>query len=136
MTMIEAIAQAIQARINCAYTNGPEAVWTEVLNRLERELPSGSGIDSGTKIDRMSLPDCVRFEVDFHHMDECGFYDGWTEHLITVKPSFIGRVHIHVSGKDRNGVKEYLADTFHWALTAEIPYCCTYVAAKEALDAN
>ena len=56
------------------------------------------------------------FRVDFHHMDDNGYYDGWTEHVVTVKPSLCFDIEISVSGRNRNGIKEYILDTFHHLL--------------------
>jgi hypothetical protein len=53
-------------------------------------------------------------------MNDGGFYDGWTEHTITVTPSFIGSMNIKISGRDRNQIKDYLHDVFSTALTEEI----------------
>ena len=84
---------------------------------VKEHLPRGSGVDCGTtivwsKTDRSK----ITFEVSFHHMDEHGGYDGWTEHLVIVTPEFDG-INIRVTGRDRNGIKEYLADLYHDALT-------------------
>lgn len=54
-----------------------------------------------------------------HQNCDSGMYDGWTEHKVTVTPSFSG-FDITVSGRNRNGIKEYIADMFYTALSA--PY--------------
>ncbi len=83
-------------------------------------LPSGSGIDSGTKFDLGgSLVDCLVFHVSFHHTNEHGSYDGWTEHKVRVKPAFDG-VRLTISGPDRNQVKEYLHEVYSECLTRQI----------------
>jgi hypothetical protein len=83
-------------------------------------LPSGSGIDSGTKIDLdKSHAEKIIFYFGFHHMDENGFYDGWTEHTLVVTPSFTG-INLRIGGRDRNQIKEYLYDTYDYALTCEV----------------
>lgn len=87
------------------------------LDELQSLLPSGSGFDAGTQIDlERSTPEKIVFNTSFHHMDEAGFYSGWTEHTVTVRPSFLWDFDIHVSGRDKNGIKEYIAETFHFAL--------------------
>lgn len=89
----------------------------EKLAQLQSLLPSGSGFDAGTKIDLdRSTPEKIVLNTSFHHMDEHGYYCGWTEHTVTVRPSFLWDFDIHVSGRDRNGIKEYIAETFHFAL--------------------
>ncbi len=84
----------------------------------KRYLPSGSGFDSGTQIDMSnSSADKLTFRTSFHHMDEAGCYDGWTEHVVTVKPQLLsGGIILHVSGRNRNAIKDYIADTFDHAL--------------------
>lgn len=88
------------------------------LQKLAAELPSGSGLDNGTGIDvDASRPDKIVLLTAFHHMNEDGMYDGWTEHKITVKPSFVFGLDIAISGRDRNEIKEYLAQAFDHALS-------------------
>lgn len=99
--------------------------WTEVFesheSRLEsiaRELlPSGSGIDSGTAIDReKSTENRIVLGTSFHHMTD-GMYDGWTEHEIIVTPSLVNSIDVRVTGRNRNDIKDYLSDLFADVLT-------------------
>lgn len=62
------------------------------------------------------------FDVAFHHMNESGYYDGWTGHTITVKASLSHKFTLTISGRDRNGIKEYLHDTYNSWLDEEM-YC-------------
>lgn len=95
---------------------------TARLNALVREyMPSGAGFDDGTQLVlAKSSADKLVFVTSFHHMDEHGYYDGWTAHTVTVTPSFIGRMNIEVSGRDRNRIKDYIAEVFYDALVKEI----------------
>lgn len=115
------LALAIQARKNCEQSIPPNTEWfgkwTARIRELEQLLPSGSGIDSGTTIDiGASHAEKLIMYAPFHHMNDAGYYDGWTEHTITVTPSFSG-INIRVSGRNRNDIKDYLCDTYHHALT-------------------
>jgi len=97
-------------------------IWSDHIDTLMEQMPSGSGFDSGTKIDlSASHADKLVFTTAFHHMNENGMYAGWTDHTITVTPSFSG-FNMRVSGCNRNDIKEYIGDTFHEALrqTVEI----------------
>ena len=47
----------------------------------------------------------------FHHMDENGMYDGWTNHDLIIRPDFDG-FKIKITGRDRNCVKDYLYELF------------------------
>jgi hypothetical protein len=140
------IAATLQARNNCQAAlaacprhcadQGPEgeptcstcasrADWhdryQEKLDAIAREmLPSGSGIDSGTTIDPASTPERVILRTSYHHMNDAGFYDGWTDHAVIITPSLADGYTLHVTGRDRNQIKEYLADTFTAAM--EQPY--------------
>jgi hypothetical protein len=120
----ESLASRLNASANCAKSGNTE--WQgkheEAIERIVNNfMPSGSGIDSGVKLDRERSNDSrLVFTFGYHHMAESGMYDGWTEHTLTVTPSFIGGFEMKLSGRDRNGVKEYLYDTFHAALSSEI----------------
>lgn len=115
------IASTLQAMSNCRRSGNQE--WLERhearLAELVDLLPSGSGIDCGTKIDADSCkPGKLVFTFSFHHMNESGMYDGWTDHVLTVTPSFDG-IDLRISGRDRDGIKEYLYETYYQALTEE-----------------
>ena len=89
------------------------------LDELAAELPSGSGWDNGTKLDlARSTPERLVFFGAYHHMDDGGGYDGWTEHTITVTPSLAFGIRVAVGGRNRNDIKDYLAELFQCALTA------------------
>ena len=87
---------------------------------LESSLPSGSGINSGTTVEYAG-PNKIVLSCGFHHIDEHGFYDGWTYHKIIVKPTFNGHLHVRVTGRDRNLIKEHLADIYREALESNEP---------------
>lgn len=123
-TVITLISQLVDARTRCQKTNNLEweARHTERLNALARNiLPSGSGIDKGTTIDMdRSTPDRIVLHMSFHHMDDSGFYDGWTEHTITIRPSLAFGFRLSISGRDRRDIKDYLGQTFDHVLGAEV----------------
>lgn len=120
-TLAAQIASAIQARDNCAKSDRVEwqARHESLLDYIARNvLPRGSGIDSGTTIDDASTVTRLILRTSFRHTDENGVYDGWTEHLVIVTPRFAG-IDIRITGPNRNGVKEYLADVFHDCLSSD-----------------
>jgi hypothetical protein len=85
-------------------------------------MPAGLGIDSGTTIDiAASTGDKLVFNTAFHHMDEHGSYNGWTEHRVTVRASLISEIDITIGGRDQNDIKDHLHEALHQALAAEIP---------------
>ena len=46
-------------------------------------------------------------------------YDGWTEHTVTVTPSFSG-FNMRISGRNRNDIKDHMHETFYSALHTEV----------------
>lgn len=84
-------------------------------NRVESMLeilPHGSGIDNGVKfLWDESTKDKLIFQVDFHHMDDNGYYCGWSEHKLILTPSFTG-FEMRLTGKNYRQIKEYLYDLF------------------------
>ena len=121
--LYQKIAREIDRKIRGKQQNQP--LWTdaaeEVLEDIMRnKLPSGSGIDAGTKLDDDSTPNRLIFHVPFHHLNDAGYYDGWTQHRVIVTASLSWGINIKVTGKDRNGIKEYLGDLFHEVLTQEV----------------
>ena len=94
----------------------------EEIERLVREhMPSGSGFDAGTTLNfERSTPEKLVFDTAYHHMSEHGFYCGWTDHRVTVTPSFDSGYNLRVSGRDRNDTKSYIEDTFRAALSREV----------------
>lgn len=125
MRLFEMIAQTCGARHRCL-KNGAEFAHKHdaTLDAIEADwLPSGSGIDTGTSIDRdASNDERIVLNTSYHHMNDNGFYNGWTDHKITLKPSFIDGFSIKISGRNRNFIKDYLGDLFAEALRKECSY--------------
>ena len=135
MTLANLAALALSALHNCRKRDvesdrlcgdsPPASLWESIWeSRLETELanllPSGSGFDCGTKLDiEASKPNRLVFITSFHHMDEHGGYDGWTEHKIIVTPSLVYGFELRVTGKDRNDIKDYIAEVMHGALSVK-----------------
>lgn len=120
-TVISALSGRIQAYLNCITLKNLE--WKEkhldAIMDFEKLLPSGSGFDAGTKIVLSECkPDRVVLSTQFHHMNDGGYYDGWTEHRIIVTPSFTG-TNIKVTGINRNDIKDYIAEIFSEILERE-----------------
>lgn len=131
MKLYELIAQTISARANCIMMarlkdkNEHEFIYKheETLLKIAQHLPSGSGIDSGTVIDYdASNENKIVLLIEYHHMNDCGMYDGWTAHKMILTPAFIGGFDMRITGRDRNDIKSYLADTYNHALNEEVEY--------------
>lgn len=113
---LQQLAGTIQAHKACV-ADGNKPEWAEKhldrINEMLKDLPSGSGIDAGVKLDiEKSSKDKLVFTFGFHHMDEHGGYDGWTEYLMYIKPAF-GSFNLAILGRDRNNIKDYLYDLFN-----------------------
>lgn len=122
------IANALDAYKRCTADSATAAhklYAPEHLARVEKMnhmMPSGSGFDSGTSLDiTASHAEKLVFTTSFHHMNEHGYYDGWTGHIVTVKPSFNG-FNIRISGSNRNDIKELIHQSFESALNTEIDF--------------
>ena len=91
------------------------------LKALEDMLPHGSGIDGNNCIlaDKTTNTRIV-ITTEFHHMNEVGFYDGWTDHVVNAQPSFRGHVVVTVTGRNRNDIKDHLAMEFAESLDQEL----------------
>ena len=120
------LASLLIARRNCAQSNNTE--WFErhsdtIEDLVDTYMPRGSGFDRGTKLDvDASHANKLIFNTSYHHMDEMGGYDGWTEHTITVTPSLTHRFHVRISGRNRNNIKDYMHDCIYDALTSYVTY--------------
>jgi hypothetical protein len=109
------------AALLCAVKNCQErnnTLWEDRHNTLlswmvQHAMPSGGGFDGGTMLDRArSNEDRLVFVTSFHHMNEDGFYDGWTEHEIFVTPSLLHGFDLRITGKNKREIKDYIAESF------------------------
>lgn len=118
------LASLLAARENCKASGNGE--WlekrTDAIEALVKAwMPSGSGVDNGTVMDMdASTPNRLVFTFGYHHMNDGGYYDGWTEHTCVVTPSLAYGMDVRITGRDRNGVKEYLGDVFQHALEQKV----------------
>jgi len=110
------------------YKRGIEsgAPWADMAEDKIREfcrdyLPSGSGFDSGCYVEiEESRRDKIVIRCDFHHMNDSGFYDGWTTHRAIVTPCLLSGYALRITGKDKRGIREYIGDTIGHCLDSEI----------------
>jgi hypothetical protein len=122
-TLYAELATLVDARLRCIETGNSWAEkHTERLEWYARNmLPSGSGIDSGTTIDLdASTGDKIVLRTAYHHMDEHGGYNGWSEHTVTVRASLIHGITLTIGGRNRNQIKDYLYEVYDEALREKI----------------
>jgi hypothetical protein len=119
-TLYARIASALEAQANCDKTGNAE--WRHlhvqtIVNLVREFMPSGSGFDSGTTLDfATSDKSRLTFATSFHHMHDSGMYDGWTEHGVVITASLAHGIDMRITGRDRNGIKDYIAECFDAAL--------------------
>jgi len=122
MKIYQEIASTTEALKNCVKSGNAEQEdkHAETLRKIEKNyLPYGSGFDAGTTINLEKSTSCkIVLQTSFHHMDENGYYDGWTEHNITIRPAFNG-IDITISGINKRDIKSYIAETFDYVLNQE-----------------
>ena len=114
MKNYQELAVRLQAIENCIKSNNEE--WQdrheEVIEAIMNTAPSGSGFNAGTQFEQeISDSRKLVFKTAFHHSDQDGYYDGWTYHSIIITPAFVG-FEVKVTGRNKNDIKEYIADTF------------------------
>ena len=96
------------------------------LQELAEYLPSGSGIDSGCTIDEEnSTKNKIIIHSSFHHMDENGFYCGWSDFTVTVTPDFVNDFKLKIVGNNAiypafSYTKDYLYELFRESLNENI----------------
>ncbi len=118
------IASTLQARNSCEKTGND--IWYEKHSDRLSEIvqyfaPSGSGFDNGTRLSlAASTPDRLLFTTSFHHMNDNGMYNGWSDHNVVVTASLANGFDLRVTGRDRNDIKDYIADAFHTFLDSMI----------------
>ena len=114
---ISSLSSAIENCIKSGNTEWQEKHNDAIDSIIKNLMPSGSGFDDGTKLISADEKKIV-FATSYHHMNDGGYYDGWTEHKIIITPSFDG-FNMRITGRDRNAIKDYIADVFHDALYAD-----------------
>jgi len=122
MELYKELAGTIQARLNCIQNKNQDWIQKheDKISELIDRLPHGSGLDGDNIINLdKSNGEKIIIETSFHHMDENGMYDGWTEHKLIITASLIFGLHIKIIGRDKNNIKEYLHEIFHYALTTD-----------------
>lgn len=88
-----------------------------ILALVKEHMPSGSGFDCGTKIDlALSTQDKLVFQFSYHHMDEHGGYDGWTEHEVHVVADLQQGMRLRITGHERHNMKDHAWETYDQAL--------------------
>lgn len=112
-----------------------------LLEELLDFLPHGSGFDAKASLEEdRSTEDKLVFLIPYHHMDENGFYVGWSETKLVVKPSL---AHGYTTSLwvaslprciNRTSHKEYVSECYHEALNRVVDFSVLYGACLAAVD--
>ena len=123
MKLYVEIARIVGALSSRKNTNPEWATrWKARLDHLMADhMPNGSGFDCGITLDLdRSSEDRLYLLAPFHAMDPNGYYDGWREYRVAVRASLAFGFTLSIAGPDSDGLKDYIADTIHGALSATI----------------
>jgi len=124
MKVYQELARVFAAYLNCIKSGNEEwrAKHKATIQHICRNyLPHGSGFDNGVKFDfDLSTRDKLVLQTAFHHMNENGMYCGWTEHKITIRASLSFGFDLVIGGRDKNQIKEMMAEVFNNDLNEEI----------------
>lgn len=82
---------------------------------LGKWLPHGSGFDQTPELaEDATKPGVVVLKVPYHHMNEHGFYDGWSVYTVRACATFDGH-DVRVTG-GRKAEHDYIAEQYRHAL--------------------
>ena len=116
MTTAQALSQCAIAYTSNRWSDD----WQDRFERITSSAPSGSGIDCGTSIDIASQrPERLLLSLSYHHMNDVGYYDGWTDHNVIITPSITFGLSIRITGRNRNEIKDYLSEVYAQWLAEE-----------------
>ena len=121
------LAKCINARENCIKNKNDDWIdkWDEEIDEIIDNLPHGSGIDGKTEIDLdKSNSNRIVIHSEFHHMNDGGFYDGWSNFTIVIKPSLAFDFDLEIKGafgkyQDTRGYLEELFGTTFASMVME-----------------
>lgn len=111
MKQLQKLAQLLDARRNCVDSR-------HEIEEMIKRLPSGSGIDHGSKINYEKCSE-KRIVIDsaFHIMDSNGTYTSWIDYQVTVTPDLQFLFNLKIVGpfsttKNAAGLKYYLGELY------------------------
>lgn len=101
------LARTVNALQNCQKSKNEE--WQEkhqeTIDKLMENAPSGSGIDCGTTLELDKCTDNkLVFSLSYHHMNDQGYYCGWSEHTLEVTGNLMHGIELNFNS-DLSGVE-------------------------------
>lgn len=110
------LAVLVAARLSCLGSNNE--IWrdkheTRIKEILRDRFPHGAGFDAGCHLNfEKSTGERLVIITSFHHMNDVGMYDGWTEHDVIITPSLQFHVNLKITGRNKNNIKDHIAELF------------------------
>src|SRR3972149_8709101 len=95
------LARSLSAYNNCIKTNDEECQdkYEEKINELLNELPHGSGLDGNWELDYAKSSNTqLVLHMEYHCMNENGYYDGWVHFTLKVKASLQFDIDLSIIG--------------------------------------
>ena len=123
--LYQEMASLILARANCIAKANTE--WQsnheDRLQELLQELPHGSGLDYTWNYDfSKSNQDKMVLLMNFHAMNQDGYYDGIIDFKVTITASLTNDINMVITGNfgKYQDIKDYLYDILIYAFTSDI----------------
>lgn len=114
---------------------GSKPVRVLAAQAVRDHLPRGSGFDMGSSFEpEESGPGRLCFMTHFHHMNEVGFYTGWTSHTVIVRSVFFGAPEIVVRGRNFNRIKDLVSETFAHLSRERFVLCVNFKPGEEYVE--
>lgn len=110
------------AQITVLHDQTPDLAESKLKNVM-KSAPRGSGFDSGTMfLADDSTRNKLVFYTEYHHLTDAGYYDGWTEHKITVRADLLHGYKMTITGHNRNDIKDYIGEVISYWLDSEVDW--------------
>ena len=106
-------------------------VYQKIASELERKDPDFTELERIAKnylplggvckiIDEKRYKNRIVIKAQYHVMNDAGYYIGWYTYKIIVKPTFQHGLDFTITGRDYNGLREYVGDCVYNALDMEV----------------
>lgn len=117
------------AQCFCAYknslasNNGYAERWKDAIDKMVYEnLVCGGGFCNIHFDYEESRVDKLVIWFSYHHMNDAGFYVGWTDHKLIITPSLVNDIDMRITGRDKDDIKNYFYEVFDIALREQVDY--------------
>lgn len=122
MKWIEHLYLAWLAKNNCEKSDN--RIWyikhSNRMQKLMDMLPHGSGFDGTYSLEVSE--EKIKIYMQYHPMNENGFYCSWLDFAVTLKPSFFYGYNMTITGRfgRDQALKDYIYDTYDELLSRDI----------------